>query len=267
MTTKWSFAIGTVALAVALAGCGNKQATETSETPSGGAAAPAAGGAAVDPTTAGSVTGSVSLDGAAPTPKPINMSAEPYCQKAHTSPVVPQEVVVGDKGALANVVVYVKDGLGNFTFDTPSTPVPLDQKGCMYEPHVVALMAGQTLEVKNDDQTTHNIHPMPKSNQEWNTSQPPGASAIDNSFARAELGIPVKCNVHPWMKSYIAVFKHPYFFVTDKSGSFDLKNLPPGTYTLEAWQEKYGTVDQTVTIGPKEAKTVNFVFKSAPSGD
>jgi plastocyanin len=264
MTTKWSFAIGTAALAIALAGCGNKQATETSETPSGGAA-PAA--AAVDPATAGSVTGSVTLDGAAPTVKPINMSAEPYCQKAHTTPVVPQEVVVGDKGALANVVVYVKDGLGNFTFDTPSTPVPLDQKGCMYEPHVVALMAGQTLEVKNDDQTTHNIHPMPKSNQEWNTSQPPGAPAIDNSFARAELGIPVKCNVHPWMKSYIAVFKHPYFFVTDKSGSFDLKNLPPGTYTLEAWQEKYGTVDQTVTIGPKESKTVNFVFKSAPSGD
>jgi len=264
MTTKRSFAICTTALAIALAGCGSKQATETSETPAAGSASPAA---AVDPGTAGSVSGSVTLDGTAPTLKAINMSAEPYCQKAHSSPVVPQEVVTGDKGALANVVVYVKDGLGNYTFDTPTSPVALDQKGCMYEPHVVALMAGQTLQVKNDDQTTHNIHPMPKSNQEWNTSQPPGAPAIENTFARAELGIPVKCNVHPWMKSYIAVFKHPYFFVTTKDGSFDLKNLPPGTYTLEAWQEKYGTVDQTVTIGPKESKTVNFVFKSAPSGD
>ena len=139
----------------------------------------------------------------------------------------------------------------------------------MYEPHVVALMAGQTLEVKNDDQTTHNIHPMPKDNREWNTSQPPGASPIDNSFARQEVAIPVKCNVHPWMKGYIAVLKNPFFAVTTKDGKFDLKGLPPGTYTIEAWQEHYGTVDQQVTIGPKESKSVDLSFNASapPAGD
>jgi plastocyanin len=195
------------------------------------------------------------------------MSAEAYCSKAHSSPVLPEEVVAGSDGSLENVIVYVKDGLGNRTFDVPKQVVELNQKGCMYQPHVIAVMAGQEVQVKNDDQTTHNIHPMPKDNREWNKSQPPGSSPIEDSFARAEVAIPVKCNVHPWMKSYIGVFKHPYFFVTAKDGSFDLKNLPPGTYTLEAWHEKYGTSDQTVTIGPKESKTVSFVFKAAGSGD
>jgi hypothetical protein len=123
-------------------------------------------------------------------------------------------------------------------------------------------MAGQTIEVKNDDQTTHNIHPAPKDNREWNQSQPAGASPLVESFARAEVGIPVKCNVHPWMKGYIAVFKHPFFFVTKKDGSFDLKGLPPGTYTIEAWQERFGTVDQQVTIGPKETKTIKISFSA-----
>jgi len=165
------------------------------------------------------------------------------------------------------VVVYVKDVLGNYTFDTPKTSVILDQKGCMYEPHVLALMAGQTIEVRNDDQTTHNIHPTPKDNREWNKSQPAGASAIEDSFARQEVSIPVKCNVHPWMKGYIAVFKHPFFAVTTKTGAFDIKGLPPGTYTIEAWHEKYGVVDQQVTVGAKESKTVSFTFKAASSGD
>jgi len=137
----------------------------------------------------------------------------------------------------------------------------------MYDPHVIALMTGQPLSVKNSDQTTHNIHPMPKDNRDWNKSQAPGASPIDDSFARAELAIPVKCNVHPWMKSYIFVFKHPYYAVTGKDGKFELKGLPPGTYTIEAWQEKFGTVDQTVTIGAKESKPVTFTFKAAASGD
>ena len=261
MRSKWLPIVFIAALAVAFAGCSKKESQEGAEEKP--AAAPAT---PIDMSTVGSVTGSVTLDGAPPTFKPINMSAEAFCAKAHTSPVIPQEVVAGDKGALANVIVYVKDGLGNRSFDTPKEPVVLDQKGCMYDPHVIALMAGQQLSVRNDDQTTHNIHPMPKDNREWNKSQPPGASPIEDSFARSEVAIPVKCNVHPWMKSYIGVFKHPYFQVTGKNGAFDLKNLPPGTYTLEAWHEKYGTVDQTVTIGPKESKAVTFVFKAA-SGD
>jgi plastocyanin len=259
-----NFALAT-ALALAIAGCGGGK-KEESATSSQPAAAPAAT-KTVDIATAGSVTGTVSLDGKAPAAKPINMSAEPYCQKAHSTPVIPPEVVAGAKGELANVVVFVKDGLGDYVFTAPAKPAVLDQQGCMYDPHVVAVMAGQAFQVKNDDQTTHNIHPMPKDNREWNKSQPPGATPIDDTFARAELAIPVKCNVHPWMKSYIFVFKHPYYAVTGKDGKFELKNLPPGTYTVSAWQEKYGTVDQTVTIGPKESKAVTITFKAAASGD
>lgn len=258
----WYFALVGV-LALAAAGCG-KKSEETAEQPSG---APAGGGLKVDMATAGSVTGTVTLEGTPPTFKPINMSAEPYCMKAHPTPVTPQEVVVGEKGALANVIVYVQDDMSKYLFDVPSDAVVLDQKGCMYDPHVVALMAGQTLRVVNSDQTTHNIHPMPKDNREWNKSQPPSADPIMDTFAREEIAIPVKCNVHPWMKSYIGVFKNPYFSVTAKSGSFDLKNLPPGSYTLVAWHEKYGKQTQQVTIGPKESKTVNFVFKASASGD
>ena len=251
-------------LAAAIAGCGGKEKDESTSQPA--APAPSAG-KTVDQSTAGSVSGTVVLVGAAPTLKPINMSAEPYCQKSHSSPVIPPEVVTGDKGALADVVIYVKDGLSaDYAFTPPSTAIPLDQKGCMYDPHVIAVMTGQNIEVKNDDQTTHNIHPMPKDNREWNKSQPPGAAPIADSFARAENAIPVKCNVHPWMKSYIFVFKNPYYAVTTKDGKFELKGLPPGTYTLEAWQEKYGTVDQTVTVPAKGAATVAFSFKPG-SGD
>lgn len=264
MNTKlFQFVLASV-LALAIVGCGGSKKEESP------AAAPAAATSAtktVDQATAGSVTGSVTLDGKAPAAKPINMSAEPYCQKAHSTPVVPPEVVVGDKGALANVVVFVKDSLGDYVFKTPTDTVVLNQQGCMYDPHVIALMAGETLSVKNSDQTTHNIHPMPKDNRDWNKSQAPGAPPIDDSFARAELAIPVKCNVHPWMKSYIFVFKHPYYAVTGKDGKFELKGLPPGTYTIEAWQERFGTQDQTVTVGAKESKPITFTFKAAASGD
>ena len=254
------FALAAI-VAVAMIGCGGNKSNESSEQPA--ATSAPSGGATVDASTAGSITGTVTLDGKAPAERPINMSAEPYCQKAHSTPVVPPEVVTGEGGALANVVVYVKDDMSKYTFPSPSASVPLDQQGCMYDPHVIALMAGQTLEVKNNDQTTHNIHPMPKDNREWNKSQPPGAAPIDDSFARSELAIPVKCNVHPWMKSYIFVFKNPYYAVTKKDGKFTIDNLPPGTYTVEAWQEKYGTTSQSVTIGPKESKTVSFTFKAS----
>ncbi len=250
-----------IVVALGLSNCGKKEGQEaTTETTSAPAATP------IDMSTVGDVSGTVKLDGKAPASRRIRMDAEPNCAKMHTEPVLVQEVVTGDGGALENVIVYVKEGLGNRTFETPKEPVVLDQKGCLYHPHVVALMAGQNFEVTNSDSTTHNIHPMPKDNREWNRSQPPGSGAIEETFARPEVAIPVKCNVHPWMKSYIAVFKHPYFQVTGKDGTFDLKNLPPGTYTIAAWQEKYGTVEQQVTIGPKESKKIELVFKAA-AGD
>ena len=251
--------IGAVAFAALVGGCGGGQNQSSQEQP----AASSAATKSVDMSTVGSISGTIKLDGAAPKYKPINMSADPYCVKANTTPVLPQEVVTGDGNTLANVVVYVKSGAEGYSFPTPTDSVTLDQKGCMYLPHVVALMVGQTLSVINSDDTTHNIHPTPADNREWNKSQPPKAPAITDTFARPEVAIPVKCNVHPWMKSYIAVLANPLYAVTGKDGRFTIQNVPPGTYTVEAWQEKYNTMDQTVTVGAKESKSgVDFTFKA-----
>jgi len=259
--------LATGLFALALVGCGGSKTDTSSETPAPAANAPA--GKSVDPATAGEVTGTVKLDGAAPKMKNISMAAEPSCAKEHTTPPTSEEVVTGDGGALANVVVYVKSGLDGYSFPAPSAPAKIEQKGCQYHPHVVAMQVGQNIDVVNDDQTTHNIHPIPTVNREWNESQPPGAAPIEKNFAREEIAIPVKCNVHPWMKAYMAVLSNPYFQVTDKDGKFDLKNLPPGAYTVVAWHELYGASDpQSVTIGPKETKAVTFTFKaSAAAGD
>lgn len=212
-------------------------------------------------TTGASVRGVVRFQGKAPAPKPINMAADPSCAKLHPSPVMWQDIMVDGQGGLQNVVVFVSEGLGDRTFDPPTEPAVVDQKGCVYQPHVLAVRANQKLDLVNDDSTAHNIHPQPTNNREWNKAEPPGAK-MEDSFAREEVAIPVKCNIHPWMKGYIAVFKHPYFAVTGKDGSFDLTNLPPGTYTLKAWHEKLGTSVQTVTIGANETKEISFVFKS-----
>ena len=131
----------------------------------------------------------------------------------------------------------------------------------MYKPHVIGVMAGQNIEIKNADPTNHNIHPLPQTNQEWNESQPPGSAAKMQTFARQEVMIPVKCNIHPWMRAYIGVVSSPFFAVTGDDGTFTIKGLPPGTYTIETWHEKYGTQDQQVTVGAKESKTVDFSFK------
>jgi len=206
------------------------------------------------------VRGNVRFEGKVPAAKAINMAADPSCAKQHSAPVQAQEVMVDEKGDLQNVVVFVSDGLGDRTFDPPGQPVVVEQKGCLYQPHVLAVRANQRLELVNDDPTSHNIHPQPANNREWNKAEPPGTT-VEEAFAREEIAIPVKCNLHPWMRGYIAVFKHPYFAVTGKDGSFDLSNLPPGTYTIKAWHEKAGTSIQTVTIGENETKDISFVFK------
>jgi len=244
------------AVSFILAGCGRKEPSE-----SGQAAAPTA---TVDLSTAATITGTVTLDGAPPEPRKIIMTAGPECAKLHSSPLTYPEVVTGGHGALANVLVYVKSGLGSYRFDVPATPAALDQVGCMYEPHVLGLMAGQALEIKNTDPLIHNVHPVPHNNRGWNKSQPVESAPIEASFERPEFAMPVLCNVHPWMRAFVFVFSHPYFDVTSTAGSFELKNLPPGSYTIEAWQEKYGTQEQTVTLGPKESKSVAFTFRLSP---
>jgi len=260
--TLWYFAAA-VTLAVAMISCGGKGSQPAEN------AAPAGNpaGKPVDMATAGTVTGSIKLDGAGPKPKNINMAAEPNCAKEHAgSPAQTEEVVPGDGGTLQNVVVYLKGDFSQYSFTPASEPVMIDQKGCQYHPHVLALQTGEPLSVVNSDQTTHNIHPVPKDNREWNESQPPGSSPIMQSFARPEVSIPVKCNVHPWMKAYIAVFNNPYYVVTGKDGSFTIKNVPPGTYTVTAWHELYNSQDQMVTVGPSESKSVTITFKATAAG-
>ncbi len=197
--------------------------------------------------------------------KPINMAAEPACAKEHKTPATSQEVVTGKDATLENVVVYLEGDFTKYKFDPPLSPATITQRGCMYDPHVVVLQTGQPFQVINADPVTHNIHPIPKDNREWNESQPPNAMPIDQTFAHQEIPIPVKCNIHPWMKAYIGVFNSPYFAVTGPDGAFDLKNVPPGTYTLVAWQELYGLNKQQVTVGPKESKTLNITYQTTPA--
>jgi plastocyanin len=155
----------------------------------------------------------------------------------------------------------VKSGLPDKQWAVPASAVPIDQHGCMYEPHVIGIVAGQNIEVKNSDPINHNIHPQPSVNTEWNESQSPGEPPKMKTFARQEIMMPVKCNVHPWMRSYINVVSHPFFAVTGDDGTFTIKGLPPGTYTIEMRHEKYPAQEQQVTVGAKESKTVDFSIK------
>jgi len=218
-------------------------------------------GSSVSATSTVQIVGSVKLDGAAPHQKLIDMSKEPSCAAVHKDkPVTTESVVVGANGGLANVVVYISQGLtGNEA--PPSQPAQLEQKGCQYVPHVVAVDAGQHIKIMNDDQTSHNIYPQATKNVPWNKSQPAGAQPLDVTWASEEIAIPVKCNVHPWMRAYIVVVKGP-FGVSDDGGSFKLDNVPPGNYTLTAWHETYGTQTQNVTIAAGKPAAVSFTFKA-----
>jgi plastocyanin len=255
----WVAMLGLLCLiGVLLIGC-NKSNTEQSSNSTEEKASTAASPAAspIDPSTAATVSGTVKFDGTAPKPAKIDMSQDPACKGSNEA-----EAIVADGGKLANVFVYVKEGLGDRAFDVPKDSVVIDQEGCKYHPHVLGVMAGQNVEIKNADQTTHNIHPTPKDNREWNESQPPSAAPIEKNFAREEIMLPVKCNQHPWMKMYVNVVKSPFYAVTDKDGKYEIKGLPPGDYTLAFVHEKLGEQVQKVTVAAKDSKTVDTSFKA-----
>ena len=214
----------------------------------------------VDPAVAASVSGSVQFAGEAPKLVPINMGGDEECKATHDGPVYPETVMVNANGTLKNVFVVVTAGLEGKAFEVPSTPVHIDQQGCTYVPHVVGLQVGQPLEVTNSDPTLHNVHPLPRSNVEWNKSQAAGAGAIDETFAKPEFMIPVKCNIHPWMRAYVNVVEHPFFAVTDENGAFTIDGLPPGTYTLTAVRENKGTQEFQFTVAAGESAAAEFTF-------
>jgi len=208
---------------------------------------------------AGDVTGKVMFDGAAPKPARLRMDADPVCSKAHKSSVTGEEVVVNSNNTLKNVLVYVKDGPLKKKYDAPSEKVVFDQEGCIYHPHVLGIQTGQSLEVRNSDPTLHNVHTLSKENPQFNVAQPKKGMILKKTFDKAEV-FKVKCEVHTWMGAYIGVFNHPYFSVTGDDGSFSMKKLPAGDYTLEAWHEKYGTQTLKVKVSASGAVTADFKF-------
>lgn len=241
---------------VTAAGCGGENTDQTQR------ATPAAGAQRVEAATAGTISGRVLFEGTPP-PNPVQrLSGDPACTREHPDGYMHENYVVRD-GGLDNVFVHVKDGLGNYHFDVPAEPVKLDQKGCRYTPHVLGVRVGQPIEITNSDETMHNVHALPDVNGEVNFGQHKKGMTNLQVFTAPEVMVRVRCDLHGWMQAYIGVVEHPFFAVTTDGGRFELKGLPPGTYTIEAWHERAGTKTQQVTIGPTDSKDVNFTFTAA----
>ncbi|MBI4431111.1 MAG: hypothetical protein HY587_05315 [Candidatus Omnitrophica bacterium] len=217
---------------------------------------------------AGIVSGTATFDGTVPTMKAIKMDSDPYCALQHTQSLFKETVIVGENGSLKNVFVYVKSSeeldamIENGEITAPTAPVVMDQKGCHYEPHVFGIMVGQPLEIRNSDQTLHNVHAMPKQGGAFNIGMPgkPEPWSINKAFKVKEIMVPIKCDVHSWMSSFAGVLDHPFYSVTDAQGKFEIKDLPPGDYVIEAWHEKLGTSEQTVTVADGAPVAISFVF-------
>jgi plastocyanin len=257
LTTIRSMTLATALLLAA--GCGGGGDAGSS----GGDDAGGAGTAAspVDAATAGNVAGMVTFTGVAPEMSSIDMSDESVCAAKHSTTPMAETVLVGDGGGLANVFVYVKEGLEGMAFPTPAAAV-LDQDGCVYSPHVIGVQVGQTLTLRNSDGLLHNIKASPSVNRPFNTSQPVEMDT-DRSFPSAEVMVPLQCDVHGWMTAYVGVLDHPYHSVSGGDGAFSLETLPPGDYVIEAWHEQYGAVTQNVTVVTGETADVTFEFDTS----
>ena len=255
MNARKSWAFASILLMVLAAACGGGD--ESTEAPAESAAPVAA---SVDEATAGSISGMIMLEGTAPDAEVIRMNSDPVCASESGDSSTTEYFVVGDDGSLQNVFVYVKEGLGDRTFPTPTEPIVLNQDGCRYTPHVFGIQVDQPLQVLNSDPTLHNIHATPATNQEFNTGQPIEGMRFDHEFTDVEVMVPFKCDVHGWMNAYVGVLDHPYFAVSGEGGAFDISTLPPGDYVIEAWHEMLGSQTQNVTVGESETVDVSFTF-------
>ena len=213
---------------------------------------------------AASIAGVAKYDGEVPKFREIKMDADPICLSKHSKQVFPQSLELGENKEMANVFVHVISKLPKNTYPAPTEPAVLDQHGCMYSPHVLGVMVGQPLKILNPDGTLHNVHALSKENPEFNLAMPKFRAETTKTFEKPEFMFPIKCDVHPWMESWVSVMSHPYFSVTKIDGVFNIDNLPSGTYELEAWHEKLGTQTASVTLAEGDATEVNFTF-SKPS--
>jgi hypothetical protein len=210
--------------------------------------------------TNGIVSGKVILTGTPPKSQVIDMSKEPECVKLNPKQRVIEDTVTGPDNGLKNVVVFISVG-APATSAPQATPVTLNQQNCHYTTRVLAFQVEQEVKVINSDPLTHNIHPMPVTNREWNKVQPKGSPPLVSSFNKPEF-IPVKCNLHSWMRAYFAVMPTSYFAVTGEDGRFTLPELAPGKYTLTAWHETYGTRNQEITVAPGQQVTIDFTYNA-----
>jgi plastocyanin len=213
----------------------------------------------LDLATVGSVAGEIRFQGTPPAATTVQLASAKDCAAQHSGPIVADDVLVRD-GKVQNALVYVKEGLGGRKFPVPTTPVSLDQKACRYIPHVFGIQVGQPWRVTNSDDTLHNVHTLPKANgnKEENFSQPKGTPAVTKTFTKVEIGVSIRCDVHGWMNGWAGVVDHPFFAVTGADGSFQIKGLPAGSYTLEAWHERLGTQTTKITVDPKGTGTATF---------
>src|SRR5262245_16232257 len=210
---------------------------------------------------ASTVTGTVTFDGKAPNLKPIAMDADPVCAGKHSGPIANEMLVLGNGNTMGNIMVWVSKGLpAGKTWPVPKTPVTLDQNGCLYKPHVMGIMVGQQYHILNSDGVLHNIHTLPKVNAAFNKGMPPTLKEANTVFDKPEEVFHIKCDVHPWMSAYVAVFTNPFFSVTSTDGKFTISGLDPGTYEITAWHERLGTQTASVTVAGSDTKTQNFKF-------
>lgn len=209
---------------------------------------------------AATITGAITYEGEAPQFSQIKMDADPICLTHHKSPVYPQLLVLGDNNALGNVFVHISKGVPEKQYPLPAEPIVLDQKGCMYDPHVLGIMAGQPLKIFNPDGTLHNVHAVTKINEDFNIAMPKFRKEIIKVFDKPEFMLSLKCDVHPWMGAWITVLSHPFFDVTQNDGKYSIENLPAGNYEIQIWHEKLGTQQMEVTLTEGETKEMHFTM-------
>ncbi|MBI4564359.1 MAG: carboxypeptidase regulatory-like domain-containing protein [Planctomycetes bacterium] len=217
--------------------------------------------AGTSPMIGATIKGKVVFQGKAPKDRKISVEGDKYCSSCNPEGISTERYVIGPNRELCHVFVYVKKGLEGRTFDPPKEAVLLDQKHCVYTPHVFGIMTGQELRIRNSDDTLHNIHATPKLNAEFNFGQPKKGTEEIRTFSFPEIMVPIKCDVHGWMSCYAGVVSHPFFQVTNASGTFELTELPAGEYEIEAWHEKFGTLSQTVKVGDGQTRELEFTFK------